>query len=52
MGFAGIGTWQLIIVAIIILILFGSKRIRNLGNDLGSTIKGFRKAINDEDRKP
>lgn len=49
MGFAGISTWQLIIVAVIILLVFGSKRLRNLGGDLGHTVKGFRKAIKNDD---
>lgn len=48
MGFAGISTWQLVIVAAIILMLFGTKRLRNLGGDLGDSIKGFRKSIKDD----
>ena len=47
MGFAGISTWQLVIVAAIILMLFGTKRLRNLGGDLRDSIKGFRKSIKD-----
>lgn len=50
----GIGIWQLLIVLIIVLLLFGTKRLRNLGGDLGSAIKGFRSAVKDGDdgKKP
>ncbi len=43
----GPSIWQLLIVLVIVLLLFGTKRMRNLGSDLGSAIKGFRKAVND-----
>lgn len=42
---AGISIWQLAIIAIIVVLLFGSKRLRTLGGDLGTTIKGFKQAI-------
>ncbi len=48
MGIGGIGIWQLLIILVIVLLLFGTKRLRNLGGDLGSAIKGFKKAIKDE----
>lgn len=51
MGFGGIGIWQLLIVLAIILLIFGTKRLRNLGGDLGGAIKGFKKAMDDEDKK-
>jgi sec-independent protein translocase protein TatA len=51
MGFGGISIWQLLIVLVIVLLLFGTKRLRNLGGDLGNAIKGFKKAMNDEDKK-
>jgi len=44
----GIGIWQLLIVAVIIVLLFGTKKLRNLGSDLGSAIKGFKSAVTDE----
>ncbi|ROO31923.1 preprotein translocase subunit TatA [Salinisphaera japonica YTM-1] len=47
---SGISIWQLLIVLAIVLLLFGSKRLRNLGPDLGSALKGFRSAIKDEDK--
>ncbi|MDY0206027.1 MAG: twin-arginine translocase TatA/TatE family subunit [Pseudomonas sp.] len=49
MGFGGISTWQLVIVAVIILVVFGSKRLRGVGGDVGEAIKGFRKAIKSDD---
>jgi len=45
---AGISIWQLLIVLVIILLLFGSKNLKNLGSDLGSALKGFKKAVNDD----
>ncbi|WHI44972.1 MULTISPECIES: Sec-independent protein translocase subunit TatA [unclassified Microbulbifer] len=50
MGFGGISIWQLLIVLVIVLLLFGTKRLKNLGGDLGGAIKGFRKAVKDEDK--
>ena len=44
----GIGIWQLVIIAVIVVLLFGTKKLRNLGGDLGSAIKGFKSAIGDE----
>lgn len=44
----GISIWQLLIVAVIVVLLFGTKKLRNLGGDLGSAIKGFKNAIGDE----
>lgn len=43
MGFGGIGVWQLIIVLLIIILIFGTGKIRNIGSDIGHAIKGFRK---------
>lgn len=53
MGIGGIGIWQLLIILAIVLLLFGTKKLRNLGGDLGSALRNFKKAVNDEDeRKP
>jgi sec-independent protein translocase protein TatA len=49
MGIGGISIWQLLIILVIILVLFGTKRLRNIGSDLGGAIRGFRKAVKDED---
>ncbi len=45
MGFSGISIWQLLIVVVIVVLLFGTKKLRNLGSDLGSAVKGFRGAM-------
>ncbi len=49
MGIGGISIWQLLIILLIVLMLFGTKRLRSLGSDLGSAVKGFRKSMSDED---
>lgn len=48
MGVAGISVWQLLIVLLIVIMLFGSKRIGSLGSDLGSAIRGFKKSVADD----
>lgn len=48
----GISIWQLLIILVIVLLLFGAKRLRNVGSDLGSAVKGFKSAMNDEENKP
>ena len=45
--FANIGPWQLLIILVIVLAIFGTKRLRTLGSDLGSAVKGFRSAMNE-----
>ncbi len=51
MGLGGISIWQLLIIFGIVLLLFGGKRLRSLGSDLGTAIKGFRSSIKEEGRK-
>jgi sec-independent protein translocase protein TatA len=48
----GISIWQLVIILVIVLLLFGAKRLRNVGGDLGSAIKGFKSAMKEEENKP
>jgi sec-independent protein translocase protein TatA len=50
MGFGGIGIWQLIIILVIILLVFGTKKLKNLGSDLGGAIKGFKNAMDEDDK--
>lgn len=45
----GISIWQLLIILAIVLVIFGAKRLKNIGSDLGGAIKGFKKAVSDED---
>ena len=47
MGLGGISIWQLLIVLVIVLLLFGTKKLRNLGTDLGGAVKGFRSTMKD-----
>ena len=47
----GISIWQLLIVLGIVILLFGTKKLRNIGTDLGGAIRGFKKSMNDEDSK-
>lgn len=47
----GISIWQLLIVVAIIVLLFGTKKLRTLGADLGESVKGFKKAMNDDKPK-
>jgi len=46
----GISIWQLLIILAIVLVLFGAKRLKNLGGDLGGAIKGFRQAMKEGDQ--
>jgi sec-independent protein translocase protein TatA len=52
MGLGGISIWQLLIILLIVVMLFGTKRLKSLGSDLGDAIKGFRKSVGAEDEKP
>ena len=49
--FANIGPVQLLIVLLIVLAIFGTKRLRTLGSDLGSAVKGFRSAVNEAEKE-
>lgn len=52
MGFGGINLWQLLIILLIVVLLFGTKRLKGIGSDLGEAIKGFRKSVNQDEDKP
>lgn len=45
MGLGGISIWQLLIILAIVVMLFGTSRLRTLGSDLGSAIRGFRNSM-------
>ena len=49
MGVGGISLWQLLIILLIVVMLFGTKKLRGLGSDLGSAVKGFKKAVSTDD---
>ncbi len=44
-----IGFWQILVVLLLILVIFGSSRIKSIGSDLGKAFKGFKKEIKEED---
>jgi sec-independent protein translocase protein TatA len=49
MGLGGISIWQLLIILVIVVLIFGTKRLKSLGGDLGSAMKSFRKAMENDD---
>lgn len=49
MGFGGISIWSLILILGIVILLFGTKKLRNVGGDLGNAIKNFKKSVKDEE---
>jgi sec-independent protein translocase protein TatA len=51
MGIGGISIWQLLIVLVIVLLLFGTKRLKNIGSDLGNAVKGFKGAMSDSEKE-
>lgn len=48
MGIGGISIWQLLIVLVIVVLLFGTKKLKNIGSDLGGAVKGFKDSMSDE----
>jgi sec-independent protein translocase protein TatA len=46
----GISIWQLLIVLAILILIFGTKKLKNLGSDLGGAVKGFKEAVNKDDQ--
>ena len=51
MGLGGISLWQLLIVLLIVILIFGTKRLGSIGSDLGGAVKGFKKAMNDSGKE-
>lgn len=47
----GISPWQLLIVLVIVVLIFGTKKLRNMGGDVGGAVKSFKKSMKDEDDK-
>lgn len=50
--FGGISPIQLLIVLVIVLAIFGTKKFRSMGSDLGGAVKGFRSAMSDAEKEP
>ncbi len=46
-----IGIWQLVIILVVVLLIFGTSRLRNIGKDLGGAIKEFKENVSDEDKE-
>lgn len=46
----GISIWQLLILLAVVILIFGTKKLKNIGGDLGSAIKGFKSAVKDGDK--
>lgn len=44
----GISVWQLVLVLLIVILLFGTKRIKTIGTDLGKAIQGFKQAVKED----
>ena len=49
MGFGGISIWSLLLILAIVILLFGTKKLRNVGSDLGGAIRSFKKSVKDEE---
>ena len=47
MGLGGISLWQLLIILLIVVLIFGTKRLKSIGSDLGGAVKGFRSSMSD-----
>jgi len=50
MGFGGMSVGSLLLILLIVLLIFGTKKIRNIGSDLGGAVKGFRSAMNEGEK--
>lgn len=51
MGISGIGPGSLLLILAIVLLVFGTKRLRNIGSDLGGAVKGFKDAMSEEEKQ-
>jgi len=51
MGLGGISLWQLLIILLIVVLVFGTKKLKGLGSDLGGAVKGFRSAMSDAEKE-
>ena len=49
---SNISIWQLLIILVIVIAIFGTKRLKTLGSDLGGAVKGFRSAVEDAEKDP
>lgn len=49
---AGLSIWHVVIFAIVIILLFGTSKLKNLGKDIGGAVKDFKKSVRDEENIP
>lgn len=49
MGIGGISVWQLLIILVIVFMLFGTKKLRNIGGDLGKAVKDFKNVFSENE---
>jgi sec-independent protein translocase protein TatA len=50
MGLSGISPWSLVLILLIVLLIFGTKKIKDIGGDLGKAFKNFKDAVNGDDK--
>ena len=50
MGLGGISVWQLLIILVIVVLIFGTKKLKNMGGDIGGAVKNFKSAMTDEEK--
>jgi sec-independent protein translocase protein TatA len=50
MGLGGISVWQLLIVLVIVVLIFGTKKLKNMGGDIGGAVKSFKSAMGAEEK--
>ena len=48
----GLSIWHWVIVLVIVVLVFGTKRLKNVGKDVGEAVKGFKQGMNDDDKGP
>lgn len=48
MGLGGINVWQLLIILVIVVLIFGTKKLKNIGGDIGGAVKNFKTAVKEE----
>ena len=48
----GLSLWHWLIVLVIVVLVFGTKRLKNVGKDLGDAVKGFKEGVRDDESKP
>ncbi len=51
MGFGGISVWSLLLILAIVVMIFGTRKLRNAGSDVGGAVKNFKEAIKSGDEK-